>query len=444
MKTLLALFSAAAFLAVSASASNAVTFDPNHLIVKVKPNQVVPQIAGVEKSYKLFANTYVLKVSNFRKATAQLQANTKILSVQKNYFARLEKQFSSDFINQKTKGVVKASSSEHFNDPGVSSGWIFRDAQLNGISLNKAYRNFKNKPAIATTIVAVIDTGVDYTHEDLNDIMWKNLNEIAGNGIDDDNNGYVDDIYGINTSIRDANNKPSTEIKGLHFHGTHIAGIIAAKQNNGKGIAGVASNVKIMGLKVIPDVGDETDLDVAEALIYAARNGAKIINCSFGKKANEGGSLIPDTLKYIADTYGALVVASAGNANIDIDKTPSYPASFENENLLVVASTNDYDGGLNNSPSYGKISVDLGAPGYQIYSAMPNNGYSFQSGVSMATPVVSGIAAEVWSRYPNLNYKELKTILIKSVTPSKLLNGKVASGGRVDLYNALLMASDER
>ncbi len=424
-------------------------FDSTRLIVKVKPHAKLPTIEGVEKSYNLFADTYVLKVHDFKKVESLLLTNTQVLSIHKNYFAKLEKsnlqslQFSTDFTKLNTETVFKNNSSEHFNDPGVSSGWIFRDAQLFGISLNKAYRTFKNQPT-ATTIVAVIDTGVDYTHEDLKDIMWKNSKEIANNGIDDDKNGYIDDVYGINTSIRDENNKPSTEIKDLHFHGTHVSGIIAAKQNNGQGIAGIASNVKIMGLKVIPEVGDETDLDVAEAFIYAAKNGAKIINCSFGKKTNAGGNLIPDTLKYIADHYGVLVVAAAGNADIDIDKTPSYPASFENDNLLVVASTNDYDGGLNNSPSYGKVSVDVGAPGYQIYSTMPNNKYSFQSGVSMATPVVSGIAAEVWSRYPKLTYQELKLILMKSVTPSKLLRDKVASGGRVDLYNALMMASGSK
>ncbi len=327
-----------------------------------------------------------------------------------------------------------------FNDPGYSSFWINRDSSEYGISLDKAYTNFKNLKS-EEIIVAVIDTGVDYNHEDLKNVMWVNRGEVAGNGLDDDQNGYVDDVHGINLLERNTNGEGTGNPMDDHLHGTLSAGIIGAEQNNKIGITGIASNVKIMAIRAIPSDKDEKDVDVAEALIYAAKNGAKIINCSFAKRANEGGSLISETLDFIAKKYGALVIAGAGNFKENIDQKPVYPASLTNDNLVVVAAT-DRDGKLAYFFSHGLIGVDVAAPGVDIYSTILNNKYAFYFGTSMATPVVSGIAAEVWSKFSKLSYKEIKSVILNSTTPNKNLKNKILTGGHVDLYKALLLASE--
>jgi thermitase len=220
-----------------------------------------------------------------------------------------------------------------------------------------------------------------------------------------------------------------------HSHGTHVSGTIAAKQNNGIGISGIASNVKIMGLRTVPNNGDETDIDVAEAFIYAAKNGAKIINCSFGKSKNEGENLIPDTLKFIGEKYGVLVIAAAGNDSEDLDKNPSYPAAFTNDNLLVIASTTN-SGSMSGFSNFGKVGVDVAAPGSNIYSSVPGNKYEYMSGTSMATPTTVGVAAEVLSHFPNLTYRQLKEVLMNSVSKVDKFKNKMVSGGRIDLNKA--------
>jgi subtilisin family serine protease len=224
-----------------------------------------------------------------------------------------------------------------------------------------------------------------------------------------------------------------------HSHGTHVSGTIAAKQNNGIGIAGIASNVKIMGIRTVPNDGDETDVDVAEAFVYAAKNGARIINCSFGKDKNPGKKLIPDTLKYIADNYGVLVIAAAGNDSSDIDRTPTYPASFDNDNLLIIASTTS-GGSMSYFSNYGKVGVDVAAPGSNIFSTVPGNKYESMSGTSMATPTTVGVAAEILSHYPNLTYAQLKDVIMKSVTKVDNFKNKMVSGGRIDLAKGLELA----
>ena len=155
-----------------------------------------------------------------------------------------------------------------------------------GMNTEKAYKTLKKRKS-STVIVAVIDSGIDIEHKDLQGKIWTNTDEIPNNGIDDDNNGYIDDIHGINTLVRDAQGRASTNTMASHWHGTHVAGTIAATQNNGIGIAGVANNVKIMAIRTVPDDSDELDSNIVESYLYAAKMGAKVINCSFGKKVKE-------------------------------------------------------------------------------------------------------------------------------------------------------------
>ena len=422
---------------------SAVRYDQKRLIVKAKSKLAFKDIQNIDSVRHFFGDIYIVRVTQLEKAERSLKENSNIISVERNRIQKVDLANEQSLpyfetpINQRVprNDLMK---SEHFNDPGVASMWHFRDAKQAGITLDKAYTALKDK-ASQSVIVAVVDTGVDYSHEDLNGVMWINKGEIPNNNIDDDKNGYVDDIYGINTSERDSNGDATNKVMDKHSHGSHVSGIIAAKQNNNKGVAGIASNVKIMAIKSVPADKDETDIDIAEAFLYAAKNGAKIINCSFGKRINEGQNLIPDTLKYIADDYGVLVVIAAGNYTQNIDKNPIYPASHKNENTLVVASTTS-SADLSSFSNYGFIGVDIAAPGDSIYSTVLNNKYAMYSGTSMATPVVAGIAAEIWSHYPHLKYNEIKNILMKSATYSDILKKKVVSEGRVDLYNSYLEA----
>ncbi len=410
---------------------------PNDLIIKMKYGKTIPLIKEIKSTQNLFENIYVIRTNELAKVETALRKNRDVLTIERNH--RSEKRILPSpipfaRINNEPNINIKTV----FNDPFLNKVWAFDDASNNGISINSAYLNYGNEPT-SPVIVAVVDTGIDYRHEDLKDVVWVNQKEIPGNGIDDDGNGYIDDINGINTLIRDSAGKATSENFDTHSHGTHVAGTIGAKQNNGLGIAGIASNVKIMAIRTVPNDGDETDIDVAEAFIYAARNGARIINCSFGKNSNEGRQLIPDTLKYIGDKYGVLVIAASGNDSTDIDKFPTYPASFTNENLLIVASTT-IGGKLSYFSNYGKVNVDVAAPGSNVYSTVPGNKYEYMSGTSMASPTTTGVAAEILSHHPDLTAAELKNLLIRSVTPIDSFKKKMVSGGRIDLEKGLDLA----
>lgn len=432
---ILSIATCALFISTGAFASLPLT----ELVVKVKPGQRLPALAAQENVKNLFGDVYIIRGKDLRSLEKNLKTNASIQYTERNH--RAEK--SPLPMPEKTT-VLKNNSlvAGEFNDPQAGKVWSFKDASSNGVSVNSAYRLYSTA-STQQVIVAVVDTGVDTTHEDLKDVMWVNQNEIPGNGIDDDQNGYVDDVNGINTLKRDSQGRATGNISDLHSHGTHVSGTIAAKQNNGKGIAGIASNVRIMGIRTVPSNGDETDIDVAESFIYAAKNGAKIINCSFGKSVNEGKNLIPDTLKYIQDNYGVLVIAAAGNDSSNIDTRPTYPASYKNDNLLIVASTTS-TGGMSYFSNYGIINVDVAAPGSSIYSTTPGNRYESMSGTSMATPTTVGVAAEILSHNPQLTSLQLKEVLMNSVTKVSSFKDKMISGGRVDLLKGLELAKTIR
>ncbi|MGZ3787943.1 MAG: S8 family peptidase [Bacteriovorax sp.] len=410
---------------------------PNDLIVKLKPGQTLPRLSTIKSVQNLFQNVYVLRTDHLAEVEAALKNSPAVFYTERNHRSERRALPTPDKHSTITFEKGRQLDSQ-FNDPLVNQVWSFLDAAQNGVSVNAAYKVYGTSNT-TPVIVAVVDTGVDIQHEDLKDVIWTNQKEIPGNGIDDDGNGYIDDINGINTLVRDEKGSATVDIKDTHSHGTHVSGTIAAKQNNGIGIAGIASNVKIMPIRTVPNDGDETDVDVAEAFVYAARNGARIINCSFGKSTNEGKRLIPDTLKYIAENYGVLVIAAAGNDSTDIDVTPTYPASFDNDNLLIIASSSS-GGGMSYFSNYGKVSVDVAAPGSNIYSTVPGNKYESMSGTSMATPTTVGVAAEILSHHPDLTYGQLKDVLINSVTKISKFKNKMVSGGRIDLLKGLELA----
>ena len=504
--------------------------------------------------------------------------------------------------------------------------WSHMDLQIDsipGMSIAKAYQFLEGKKG-TTVIVAIADSGVDVEHEDLKNVAWVNLKEIAGNKIDDDNNGYVDDIHGWNflgskdgkiinsdqleltrivkkgmdkfgdkkaseiadadktefqqflklkekyTKSVDAHNqelinlqqtedrlnqiaqnfkevktflgkddftvedlkraKPEsaqlaakiadvtnmvsrgmseaglldykkqlldykkgkdasksydldfnerqslgdnlndiTDIdygnnnvigsKDLESHGTHVAGIVAASRNNGKGVNGVANNVKIMAVRVVPD-GDEHDKDVALGIRYAVDNGAKVINTSFGKAYSPNKKWVYDAIKY-AERKDVLIVNAAGNDGKDIDIEKTFPNDSKDlvneisDNVLTIGAMSlHYDEKLPATFSnYGKMNVDVFAPGVDIYATMPKDKYAPNSGTSMAAPSAAGVAALVRSYYPQLSASQVKHILMNSgikinfkVIKPGTKDEKVSfsdlsvSGRVVNAYNALKMA----
>lgn len=282
-------------------------------------------------------------------------------------------------------------------------------------------------------VVAVIDTGIDISHPDLKNAIWTNEDEIPGDGIDNDGNGYIDDVHGWN--FFDGNNELC---KGREDdHGTHAAGTIAAARGNG-GIAGITNNnyVKIMVLKALGTrygVGEEKA--IIEAIRYAEANGASICNLSFGTT-----EYYPELEKVMRDSK-MLFVVSAGNGNAkgigeDTDQKPDYPSSFDLDNVISAANLM-FDGNLAESSNYGAKSVDIAAPGTYIVSTIADSGYGFMTGTSMSAPMVTGAAAMLYSYRTDLQLSDIRKVLLETARKLPTLNGKLSSNGMLDLYAAL-------
>ncbi len=519
--------------------------------------------------------------------------------------------------------ALGAISSVGFSQAEADKNWMHKDFELDGVpgvSSERAYEILKSKTP-KTVIVAVLDSGVDPEHEDLKDVMWTNPKEIPGNGIDDDGNGYIDDIFGWNflgnkngenvnhdtyelvrlyklysakfenvisekqvkgkdkkeykrfKEVEAAYNEKASEIMmqsmsysmilnafgpakklaleqtgsekltaetlnaiketapdsvktgieililvstmagiedlseveeelkgaetyfsdqmnyGLNLtfeprtiigdnyndvndryygnnnvyaadpmHGTHVAGIIAATRKNGIGMDGIADNVKIMAVRVVPN-GDERDKDVANGIYYAVNNGAKIINMSFGKGFSYDKKIVDDAVKY-AEKKGVLLVHAAGNDAKNNDTTDNFPNKYyakggEAKNWLEVGAISPYPSPamVGNFSNYGKKKVDLFAPGVEIYSTTPDSKYEFQQGTSMAAPAAAGVAAVLMSYFPDLTAVQVKDILMKSVQKYPLLKNTIpgtetdanlsdisVSGGTINLYHAIQLA----
>lgn len=471
-----------------------------------------------------------------------------------------------------------------------------------GMSVDKAYEEIIKNRKGTKVIVAVLDSGMDLDHEDLDDVLWTNKGEKPGNNKDDDGNGYIDDIHGYNflgesyneqleyvrmlrlsigdqatlakaktkldgeytkaqqnkqqyeqilqaVKVADADVKKYlgketytkadvsaikandevmqrnvailTQMFGIketipevveelgdglkyfteqlnynlnkdfdgrtvvgddpydlndtnygngnpknrvddESHGTHVAGIIGAERNNGKGANGIANNVAIMSIRAVPN-GDEYDKDIALGIRYAVDNGAKVINGSFGKSFSPNAQWVYDALKYAAEK-NVLFVHAAGNDGADLDdaSNPNYPndqinngPELSNNVITVGALDPKYGSELVASYSnYGDINVDIFAPGTDIYSSYPNNTYEYSPGTSMASPAVAGLAALLFSQYPNLTAAQVKKIILQSGLPIKakvILGGdpsksaslsEISTSGKIaNAYNALIMAS---
>jgi len=424
--------------------ASALRYHPNHLFIKMKPGNPLTESSLISKSKRLFGDLYLVKTSSADQLSIQLQRDRAVEYVQKDFFAGKREMPKHEILENEAHTTFKKimnDFSNSFNDPEAGRLWAFNSTS--GMSVLSAYESLPNYSP-EEVIVAVVDTGVDHNHEDLKDVMWVNEKEIPGNKIDDDNNGYIDDIHGINTLVRDAQGLATMNTMASHWHGTHVAGTIAAFQNNGLGIAGVANNVKIMAIRTVPDNADELDSDIVEGFLYAAKMGAKVINCSFGKKVNEGGMVVRDTMNQISKK-GVLVVVSAGNDSMgpfswhNNDISPKYPASFDSQNMMVIASTTS-TGSLSGFSNIGPVTVDIASPGSSIYSTLNGNKYGMASGTSMAAPNASGVVAMVMGYFPEFTNTTVKKIIMDSTTRDENYLGKILTGGRVNLKSALNLA----
>lgn len=277
--------------------------------------------------------------------------------------------------------------------------------------------------------VAILDTGADLDHPGLVQNLWQNPGEIPDNGKDDDKNGYVDDVNGVD--IRNGGAPVDT-----NGHGTHVAGLVGARGNNALGVTGVCWAAKLMIVKFMSVFGRGQPTDAANGIRYAVNEGARIINASFGTTSEN--TKLKDAIEY-AKGKGALVVVAAGNDGKNIDKTPLYPASWADANILAVAATTS-KGGLASFSNYGKTAVDVAAPGDDILSTYLFNGYQTLDRTSMASPIVAGVAAMVRQQNAKLSYKSIKDIVRRNADRPSSLSGKTVYGGRANLQRALAAA----
>lgn len=421
--------------------------------------------AGLFKGFRSM-NVNVAKAMN--KAVGFIQPNYKIhLTPSPSLLAHKDAVLAAIGNKPMAFGTM-AADNPAVKAPGTSGSGA--DTLLNrawGIPLTGAEDAWKTLGKGKGIIVAVTDTGVDYNHEDLINNMWRNPGEIAGNGKDDDNNGYVDDIVGYDFAANDA--LPfdlTTDTISLLFsggnpgHGTHVSGVVGAQLGNGKGTAGVAPACKIMALRFITEQGQGTTEAAIKAIDYAVKNGATVINASWGgEKGDEDDSALIESIERARDA-GVLFVAAAGNGrngagyDNDNDPKPSIPAALDISNIVAVAAI-DSSEKLASFSNWGAKTVKIGAPGVKILSTVPGDRYQDSvlegdpiaellggllgggditwDGTSMASPFVAGALAAIWSDDPKQTWEQVRDKLLDNAKAASDLKGKVVTDGRLEL-----------
>ncbi|MGI6680000.1 MAG: S8 family peptidase [Bdellovibrionota bacterium] len=353
----------------------------------------------------------------------------------KGFYLRTKEYNKNDntCLELKKLGAIECSPNFEFkasmvapNDPQYSKQWAFSNKGIN------AENDLEKLKGDKKTVVAVVDTGIDYYHPDLRDNLWVNPREIPNNGIDDDGNGVIDDVYGAN--FVDDTGSPLDD----HGHGTHVAGIIGAKGNNGIGVAGTNWNVKIISVKFLNSYGSGSLYNGIRAFEYLEdlKNSGvdiKVVNNSWG------GSSYVQSLFDAMDSLarkGVILTAAAGNEASDNDVLGTYPANFDIDNLVSVAST-DEQGGISYFSNIGGSTVDIAAPGSHILSTYLNGQYASMSGTSMATPYVTGALSLLFSYNSSLSAKNAIERLYNTGRDESTLSGSVRTGRMVDISRLL-------
>ena len=422
--------------------------------------------------------------SNLKNAIRTLSTNPNVISIQPNYRIKLYdsdskvlvkklKQFNAENpgfpqkpVPPDNPDIPDTPNQQTGADPDYDKQWGMKDN-----SVKEAWKLFRSNAAMT---VAVIDTGVDYTHPDLLPNMWRNPGETGTdsqgrnkekNGVDDDNNGYVDDVVGWDFVSND--NKPfdlPVDVMQLLMgsgnpgHGTHCAGNVAARADNNIGVVGVAPQAKIMALRFISEKGQGTTADAIKAIKYAVDNGAKVLSNSWGSegedpKEGQQNQALRDAITY-AESKGTLFIAAAGNGHQgkgydnDSDPKPAYPASYPHESIISVAAL-DANNNLGSFSNWGAKTVDIGAPGVAVFSTTVGGEYSDKvvdipglitvtwDGTSMATPHVAGAAALYWATFPNKTWREVKDAILRSAKPIPAMSGKSVSNGKLDVLGLM-------
>lgn len=401
-------------------------------LVKLKPSESQMSTFGLERSLGAKIKRVVNAAERVilvqrptvevrEAAISSLQANRSVVYAEPNYIYHAvggTQQLPNDPEFTRLWGLL--------NSGQVTKGEAGEITGTPGLDID-VRRAWQIETGSRQVVVAVIDTGVDYKNADLAGNMAVNQAELNGQpAVDDDSNGYVDDIYGYDFV---KNNGDPMDVFG---HGTHVSGTIGAVANNGVGVVGVAWNVRLMALRFLGDDGSGTLADAVSAIDYATKARVNIMSNSWG-----GGGFSQTLLDAInrAKEAGILFVVAAGNEANNNDKNPSYPASYDLDNIVSVAAV-DATGALADFSNFGAKSVHLAAPGVNIVS-YTTKGLESWSGTSMATPHVSGVATLLLSQDLSQSYHVIKQRLLNSTRPLGGLRGKVSTGGMVNAYYAL-------
>jgi len=414
-------------------------FIENELLVRFKEGIRTNQITSLNE--KLGASTY--KIYSFPDGLKiyHLKLKQKTMNVQE---AIQEYETSPEVVyathNYELYALEPVAPEFSPNDPYFKDQWALENRGQNGGIVDvdiDAPEAWYISCGSNEVIIAIIDTGIQINHPDLASNIWKNPGEIPNNGIDDDGNGYIDDIHGW-----DFKNNDNSVYDGIDYHGTHVAGIIGAVGNNRIGVAGINWRVKIMPLKFL-EYGTGQSADAIEALAYAANKGVKIISDSWGRWGAPDPAM-EDAIR----SSGALCAFAAGNSRKDNDagypNYTNYPSSYPLNNIIAVAASDYYDNLVSTyywGSNWGKNTVDLAAPGLDILSTFPtdksNPPYAYLSGTSMATPYVAGVAGLLKARLPGKTPEQIKEIILNNVDKKNNLKGYLLSGGRLNARNCL-------
>lgn len=436
--TILVFLSLLCGLCVSAQATE--TYYPGRLLVKPKP---YVSLASLEKFNKTMGiqSIRILQAGNNDWQIIEFNPLENIEEKAKEYLkSGLVQYVEPDYIVSinKTPDDPSFSVSNHcysFKTTDTVTAW---DTLTDAYRTNTVVNGSTITTNITDIVVAVVDTGVNYSHEDLADNMWTNSNEIPDNGIDDDGNGIIDDYYGV----RYDNGEPTGDPMDAHGHGTHVSGTIGGRGNNALGVAGVCWQVKIMACGALGADGSGSTTDIIQAIAYARKQGANIINMSLGGGGATRSFL--DELKVCRDA-NILVVIAAGNDTNNNDANPAYPANYctSTDNIIVVGSCTSRDR-VSSFSNYGRKTVHIFAPGSDIWSTglhytpqgeLDNSYYELMSGTSMACPFVAGAAALCMAAHPDDTYLQIKNTILNGVDPVSAMSKKCSTGGRINVAN---------
>jgi subtilisin family serine protease len=406
---------------------------PTRLIAQLKQQAGAPvRAAAIVAQYglavrKQFTHSPGLVVLDETAAQAQAQANATPQERKLKLLTRLNALRQSGLFEFVEPDYVLTANA-------APSDSAYQDGTLWGLQRINSASAWDITNGSTNVIVAVVDSGIRHTHQDLAAQMWLNPGEIATNGVDDDRDGIVDNVYGLNAINNSGNTSDDNS------HGTHVSGTIGAAANNAGAVVGVCWKVRLMACKFLDSTGNGYTSDAVECIDFAVANGARVINCSWG-----GGDYSQALFNSLsaARTAGVLVIVAAGNDGFNNDAMPTYPASYNLDNLIVVAAIDQSDG-LANFSNYGSTSVDLAAPGVGIYSctAASDLAYDTYKGTSMAAPHVTGVTALLLAQTPGLSLATLRQRLLGSTVFLPSLSGRCVTGGRVDAFKALSTVPD--